>query len=835
MNHNLHIPELLAPAGNMECLHAAVRAGADAVYLGLSSFNARRNADNFTVETLKEACDYAHLRGVAVYVTLNIAILPSELYEALTCAREAIEAGADALIVQDIGLAAEIVRTIPEAEVHASTQMNIHNAAGIEAAARLGATRVTLARELSLAEISELAEIAAQFGMEVECFAHGALCICYSGQCLMSSLIGGRSANRGLCAQACRLPYELQRDGSAEALPAEGEHLLSPRDLCTIDILDDLCRTGTASLKLEGRMKSADYVYEVTSVYREALDALAEGGDKEVPPTIRKQWHMRLAEAFSRGFTTAYLSGERGNEIMSYGRPNNRGIFIGRVARVENGLAEIAPEVVLNEGDVIEFWTNRGHFTATVPALAGSRGKKRNGSTVSIPITRKTGKGDRVFRVRNASTAFKDDELEPRVPVWGHVELIIGEQAHLCFTSAAGTQGEAWGDIVEPARTKPLEKTDVRKHIDRLGQTPFTLFDLDITMSEQAGMGFSQLHRLRAEALENLQREMLAPYQRAQAEPPAATHASARSIKYSKGKAGDSASNSTRESSCLVTAWATNPGNARAAKRAGASAVFVPLLNFRRGQSQTCGVRQDEAEQAGYPKQCHMALPTVDHDPVAGTREELLSFDPWDYVRAGKTVFADSLAGAVRAIDVGAAVELGPHVPVTNEASLNLVAELGIKRVWLSPELTLGQIADLARISPVELGVYVAGAQELMICEHCLLMSQGPCAQQCETCPRRSAAHTLIDRKGFSFPVVTDAIGRSHLYNGIELDAISALPDFIDMGISAFMVDTTLMNKSTAEAAVKRIARAVEIAKDQHRSMERRQGTTTGHLFRGVS
>jgi len=838
MNHKAHIPELLAPAGNRECLHAAVRAGADAVYLGLNSFNARRNADNFTIETLREACDYAHLRGVAIYVTLNIAILPSELDEALACARDAVDAGADALIVQDIGLAAEIARTIPDAEVHVSTQMNIHNAAGIEAAARLGATRVTLARELSLAEISELADLAAQFNMEVECFAHGALCICYSGQCLMSSLIGGRSANRGLCAQACRLPYELHRGGSDKALPADGEHLLSPRDLCTIDILDDLCCTGAASLKLEGRMKSAEYVYEVTSVYREALDALATANGSEWRTAeTRERWRMRLAEAFSRGFTTAYLTGERGNAMMSYGRPNNRGVFVGRVARIEDGLAEISPEVELHENDVIEFWTNRGHFTATVPPLstrAGSRGNKPD-STVRIPVSQKTGKGDRVFRVRNARTAFVDDELEPRVPVWGHAELIIGQRAHLYFTSAAGAQGEAWGDIVEPARTKPLEEEDVRKHIDRLGQTPFALFNLDITMSAQAGMGFSQLHRLRAEALENLQQEMLAPYRRARSGQLGSSPAIDHGRKRGKSAEEEQAAETPRDACGFVTAWATNPGNARAAKRAGASAIFVPLLNFRRGQSQICGVRQDEAEQAGYPKQCLMALPTVDHDPSAGTREELLSFDPWDYVRAGKTVFADSLAGAVRAIDAGASVELGPHVPVTNEASLRLAYDLGIKRVWLSPELTLGQIADLASVSPVELGVFVSGAQELMICEHCLLMSQGPCTQQCETCPRRSVEHTLVDRKGFSFPVITDALGRSHLYNGIELDAVSALPDFMDMGISAFMVDTTFMNKNTAEAAIRRIIRAVELAKEQHRKLARRPGTTTGHLFRGVS
>ena len=258
--------------GVAEALHAAVAGGADAVYLGLDAFNARRNADNFTLETLGEACDYAHLRGVRVYVTLNTAILPSEVDRALECARQAYRAGADAFIVQDVGVAAELARSLPQARLHISTQMNTHNAAGIETAAKLGARRVTLARELTLAEVGHLAGVASGLGLEVEAFAHGALCVCYSGQCFMSSMIGGRSANRGLCAQACRLPYELRNRAQRKELPSPGEHLLSPQDLCAIDLMPELVAAGAASLKIEGRMKSADYVFAVTSAYRAVLD-----------------------------------------------------------------------------------------------------------------------------------------------------------------------------------------------------------------------------------------------------------------------------------------------------------------------------------------------------------------------------------------------------------------------------------------------------------------------------------------------------------------------------------------------------------------------------------
>ncbi|MDR4059976.1 MAG: peptidase U32 family protein, partial [Slackia sp.] len=239
MNPYRHM-ELLAPAGSMTCLHAAVAAGADAVYLGCDAFNARRSADNFTLDDLARACDFAHLRGVRVYLTLNIAIMPDEISAALELARQAWRRGVDALIVQDIGLAAEVRRALPDARLHISTQMNTHNIDGVRAAAEFGAERVTLARELSCAELAEVTEEAHSLNMETECFAHGALCICYSGQCLMSSMIGGRSANRGTCAQACRLPYTLCDEDSDAELSAPGDRLLSPKDLCTIDMLPKL-------------------------------------------------------------------------------------------------------------------------------------------------------------------------------------------------------------------------------------------------------------------------------------------------------------------------------------------------------------------------------------------------------------------------------------------------------------------------------------------------------------------------------------------------------------------------------------------------------------------
>ena len=351
-------PELLAPAGGPEAFRAAVNNGADAVYLGLGSLNARRGAENFTPRTLADACRYAHVRGSKVYLTANVLVLPSEMQSALELVDEAWTAGVDAVIVQDLGLMRALRRVMPYVRIHASTQLNAHNSPTIAELERLGVARVTLARETS---IEEIAQFTAQGAIEVESFVHGALCMCYSGQCLLSSLIGARSANRGMCAQPCRLPYDLTDD--ARSLASEGQHLLSPKDLAGISLLPRLVEAGVAALKIEGRMKSPEYVALVTGVYREALDrAIAAPAAFDVRDGER---HV-LEEAFSRGFTQSYLLGERGNAMMSYRRPNNRGVPLGRVLDVRAGSATIAFELQADAEDTIEFWTASGRFAQRI-------------------------------------------------------------------------------------------------------------------------------------------------------------------------------------------------------------------------------------------------------------------------------------------------------------------------------------------------------------------------------------------------------------------------------------------------------------------------------------
>ena len=342
--------ELLAPAGNFESMKAAVANGADAVYLGGELFNARQGADNFTKDLLETALCYAAERGVRVYITLNTLTKDSEVDEALQFAGFVYEKGADAVIVQDIGLAGLLHHHLPELKLHASTQMTITNSMGIRQCEEMGISRVVLARELTLGEIEDLCRYS---GIEIEVFVHGALCISYSGQCLMSSFIGSRSGNRGRCAQPCRLPWSIRlKDGSW----SEESYLLSPKDLMGLAQLPDLKNAGVTSLKIEGRMKSPEYVAVVTGVYRKYLDRLKAYGDEEY--RIDDNDLEKLAQIFNRGgFSTGYLKGIKSCRTLVYPvHPKNRGVRIGTVIDSKRDAVRVKLEKPLNMGDGIEVW-----------------------------------------------------------------------------------------------------------------------------------------------------------------------------------------------------------------------------------------------------------------------------------------------------------------------------------------------------------------------------------------------------------------------------------------------------------------------------------------------
>ncbi len=805
-----HVPELLAPAGDPDAFRAAVQNGADAVYLGLSQLNARRGARNLTLEELSEACDHAHLRGVKVYLTANILVLGEEMERAVGLVADAWRAGVDAVIVQDLGLVRLLRSHLPEACVHASTQIGAHNTATLRALDDLGVSRVTLARELSLSGIRRLV---GSTGLELESFVHGSLCVSYSGQCLMSSMVGGRSANRGLCTQPCRLRYRLVRDGEDVDIP--GRHLLSPKDLAGLSLLPGLARTGVSALKVEGRMKSPEYVALVVGVYRRALDRMADDPD-DFEPT-EGEWDV-LEEAFTRGFTEGYLGGVSDDRLMSYTRPNDRGVLVGRVDSVRGGEAHVALDRPVEEGDRLEFWTASGRLTQDVRRMRlGDRevSTAPGGTVVALTAEGSVRSGDRVFRVRHASleeaarrTFTRAEEMRP-VPLDIAVRLRVGEPLRI-RVSAQGVSAEAEGVTVEPARTKAITAEQVMEHVGRLGGTPYEPASWELEIDPAAGLGYSQLHRLRREAVELLDERRLAPYRSRASRMPDSVRD--RVSPPSLGTRGDT-------HAVRLTAVTDDPAAVTSLSDAGADRV---LLRVWGASSETP------------PEGAELLAPRIAHEREL---DRILGF-----ARTAGTVVAGNLGMLRRLSEDGSAVEADWPVGVLNPWTAGLLEEWGVHGIWASPELTREQLAAITGSTAVRVGLTVYGRQELMVTEHCVLATGRSCDGRCETCASRSSSWEFVDDKGYRFPVETDPVGRSHVYNSRVLDLTSSLDEVLDCGITDLRVEPRPAEDDPV-TVVRRVRERLD-AVSRGTAAERRGGdvasgpiaeeATTGHFYRGV-
>ena len=394
------LPELLAPAGGLDQMLAAIAAGADAIYAGLGGFNARVSAHGFTDNEFARGCAVAHAHGVRVYVTLNVFVFDDELCDAVALGAHALELGADALIVADAGLACALRAAIPGVEIHLSTQAGAHSEGAVRLAAdELGVERVTTARELTVDEIAALCAT----GVPIEVFCHGAICIGYSGACEFSALRRGRSAMRGDCTQPCRLAYDLVDEAGQSVVAVEGDRLLCPRDYLGIAHLPELVDAGVASLKIEGRMKNPDYVFNVVRVWRRALDMLCDGA---WDPGAVEELERELGRSFNRGFTDAYLRGRSGAELMSFERAINQGVRAGRLVAVGHEEVTVELDAAVAAGDTLEIRFYPGvdarpdvpkrwpQVPCPVDAAAGKR--------VVVHCKRKVDTGCEVYLIRSA-------------------------------------------------------------------------------------------------------------------------------------------------------------------------------------------------------------------------------------------------------------------------------------------------------------------------------------------------------------------------------------------------------------------------------------------------
>lgn len=722
--------ELLAPAGTPDALRAAIAAGADAVYVGLGSFNARAANGGFSLAELSSACVLAHAHGARVYVTLNVYVRDDELGDAVALAGSALAAGADALIVADMGLIARIRAALPDAELHLSTQAGAQCAAAVDFAAReLGVERVTCARELSVAELAELCAT----GVEIEAFCHGAICICYSGACSYSALMRGRSANRGDCTQPCRLAYELQ-DGSGavlaggawergraaeeQAMRPDGDRLLCPRDYLGIRHIAEMLEAGVSAFKIEGRMKSPDYVYNVVRCYREALDAALAGrplGDVELDGL-----EACLARSFSRGFTSGYLEGGHaatGSDLMSVERAINQGLRAGHVVGPRYAGALVAFDCEVAAGDMLEIRSTPGpDAPADVPKrwpIVPCPRDVASGEEVLIPCKRKVEAGSAVHVVRSASTIL-EAEAAVREMREEEVRLAAAESGGVapgaCLEASeagAGREGIAASELgVDCASAEPARFAHARRRREN-GAVSEPGAGGACTVEPSAGGACKSPHTAvdlgEVCRLEDLEGVRAACERVVRGEAPAVVVRNIGQIPTVR------AAGVPWEVGSPLQVW--NAETARVLVRLGARRVWLPE-----------------------------ELTMEDLASVRAQMEDPASGDPATEGPAPEELASARMhcAGAAGASSVETAES--PH----------------------AVERHPGDLVDIA----------ADGSTPLMITEHCLLTAEGPCSNSCPTCPRRLASQTgdrflvELDRKssGARLTVRVDEKGRTRLY-----------------------------------------------------------------------
>ena len=720
--------ENLAPAGNREALDRAVAAGADAVYLGYAAFSARAGAGNFDEVQLREAVHFAHLHHVRVHVTVNTLIKDSELAGVYEVLRLLNEAKVDAVLVQDLGVMHLCRTCFPDLPVHASTQMALHNAAGVAFIKRHGLTRAVLARECSLAEIRKAADV----GLEIEVFGHGAQCVAGSGQCLFSSMIGGRSGNRGRCAQPCRLPYTYRGKTAA---------WLSPRDVCMRDFLPDLVKAGACSIKLEGRLKRPEYVATIAASYRKGIDLLEDGDFRPADDAEREG----LTQIFSRGgFMDGYAMGAQDAGVIYPDRVNHGGLPIGVVEAIVGGMARVRLERDLCDGDGLQIRNDRGDHEMIYAGHDTSAG--------SIAVLRlrpdmKVRAGDTVHRLTSSAqlAAARAMTIAP-IPCDLTLVALPGEPLTLTATDGASTV-TVTGGVVSAAQKRALTNEDAEKSLGKMGDTPFVLRECTV-FTDNAFVAVSVLNALRRDALNALENQRAADFARSEA----------------------------RE--CLVDACVL-PN------------CPVPEMIIVRDLAQYGAVKALDARIAYYPEDFREAALERDlpgfadgvwlHLPMKCEQSTL------DMLLRFVTAHADKLGGVV----LGSVGQLGmtwpvpmgagEGIPVTNRRAAQVLYSAGCEFVTASSELSAAELNTLMEGNPPML-VPAWGRAQLMLLHHCpartyLGLSKGHAS--CRLCDDGKAdalaGNTLIDRRNTAFPLLRQRLPEGclvRLMNSVPTDIV---------------------------------------------------------------
>jgi putative protease len=850
----MNIPELLAPVGSKEALAAAVQNGADAVYFGGKVFSARQYASNFDREELAEAIKYAHIRGVKVYVTVNTLLADSELAEAADYLRFLYEAGVNAIIVQDLGVVRLCQMLLPELEIHASTQMTVHNSSGAVLLQQLGFKRIVLARELSLEEITEVKR---KTGVETEVFVHGALCVCYSGQCLMSSMIGGRSGNRGRCAQPCRMEYSLvdSKGNSLVNTKQVGSHLLSPKDLNMLKYLPEIAQAGVCSLKIEGRMKRPEYVAIVTSIYREALDRLREASqDYSVTDRETKD----LAQIFNRGFTTGYFFGKQGQDLMSYKRPNNRGLRLGRVTKSDwfRGMVELLLEDDLRIGDGVEFWiTEGGRKGISVSNLLiddQQVEKALAGQKVWISAEGRIKPGDRVFKthdaelIARAERSYQSSREKKKIPLEFKVRAIISKPIEITVSDHQGRSFSVTGDFpAQEAVNKPMTEDALLAQLNRLGNTPFAVGKLEAEIQPNVMVPVSEINEIRRKAVSGLAEMRAVAYV-----PARIPHVEFTEKKDALFQHQDFKPNYDLEKAAEIKliVKAQNLTQVQAAAENRADLIYFGGSDLSFNEKETLRKLDDGLELCLKHKvRLVISFPRIVKEDELKQIRSLL-----DYARSQKLpVMAGSLGILREAMEKGIEqIHADYSLNIFNNQALSLLIEnYHIAQAVLSPELTFSQLALIARPSPVPIETIVQGSLPLMVTEYCLLGSLvgGLGTNSCCTMPCKKFKEIGIkDRMGYVFPVMMDGFCRNSINNTKELCMIEDIIPLFKAGVRGFRLELSGEDTARVEETVgiwrKEIDRFINNPDHYESDMKAKErmaagsiaGLTKGHYYRGV-
>ena len=749
--------DLLSPVGDFDCLKAAVQNGANSVYFGANLFSARAFASNFDLDELKNAIQYARIRGVKTNLTLNTLIKNDEFEDAFNLAKKAYEFGIDAIIVQDLGLAKMLIKSFPDLAIHASTQMSVHNLQGVLELQELGFKRVVLSRELSIGEIEYICR---NSNVEIECFIHGALCISYSGQCLFSSMIGGRSGNRGKCAQPCRLPYKLLENNSV----IDSGYLLSTRDICGLDFIPDMINAGVTCLKIEGRMKKPEYVATVTRIYRKYID-LAESSE---PYIVDDADRKILMQAFNRGsFSCGHLSNEPNKKLVFKDKSDNMGLFLGKVEKYNSNKGYIT--VKLNEpievGDTVALERESGTYNVSEVMVSNKNIKgTKIGQTVTIGRMKGNIKlGDKIFKMSSKSqNSIANDSLRfENRKVALNCEVTVKENQPLEINITSANDLDIYKNLnitstldVLPveAKNRPISKDDIIAQINKTNSTPFNFANIKVNLDDNLFLPkVSSLNELRRTALENVENFAISNIQRI-----------SDGINYNAcNENSKNANNSNSDENKISVLLNILNEKYDYSSLEGIDIVYIPLKYFVNKKYSNI------LETLSKKFELYIYLPTI----IKANYRNLLSLNIENAIKSYniKGFVLSNISNLLLLDNVLENCSLNKNdfnfianytFNIFNNHSVKELKELGFNRFTISPELNKETILDLTssntEVLASELIVY--GKTPLMNMNYCLLGKANKCYPNCDAKCNSCNRYYLKDRLGLNFEVIPDNI-----------------------------------------------------------------------------